>query len=349
VGADYVAGVDLGGTKIYTLLATAEGTVKAEAKVPTEAGRGYEAVVERIAETVAAVAAQAGARPENVRVVGVGAPGPLDPQTGIVHQAPNLGWKEAPLRADLEARLGLPVRLENDANLGALGEYAFGAGRGGTELVYVTVSTGIGGGLILRGEIYGGAGGGAGEIGHITVVPGGPRCRCGSRGCLEAVASGTAIALRARELLDGGAGGGAGAPAGNGGTGVRAGAAGTGGTCVRPGAGILALAGGAAEAITAATVARAAEAGDWQARAILDEAAWHLGTGLAAVVNLLNPGLVVLGGGVMRSGRLLWERMDTSLREQALEAAYRQVRLVPGALGARAGALGAVALALRGR
>ncbi|MEW6540867.1 MAG: ROK family protein [Bacillota bacterium] len=337
MGADYVAGVDLGGTKIYTLLATAEGTVKAEAKVPTEAGRGYEAVVERIAETVAAVAAQAGARPENVRVVGVGAPGPLDPQTGIVHQAPNLGWKEAPLRADLEARLGLPVRLENDANLGALGEYAFGAGRGGTELVYVTVSTGIGGGLILRGEIYGGAGGGAGEIGHITVVPGGPRCRCGSRGCLEAVASGTAIALRARELLDGGAGGGAGAPAG------------TGGTRVRPGAGMLALAGGAAEAITAATVARAAEAGDPEARAILDEAAWHLGTGLAAVVNLLNPGLVVLGGGVMRSGRLLWERMDTSLREQALEAAYRQVRLVPGALGARAGALGAVALALRGR
>jgi len=310
VGADYVAGVDLGGTKIYTLLATTEGTVKAEAEVPTEAGRGYEAVVERIAETVAAVAAQAGARPENIRAVGVGAPGPLDPRTGIVHQAPNLGWKEAPLRAGLEARLGLPVRLENDANLGALGEYAFGAGRGGTELVYVTVSTGIGGGLILRGEIYGGAGGGAGEIGHITVVPGGPRCRCGSRGCLEAVASGTAIALRARELLDRGAG-------------------------------------GAAEAITAATVARAAEAGDPEARAILDEAAWHLGTGLAAVVNLLNPGLVVLGGGVMRSGRLLWERMDRSLREQALEASYRQVRLVPGALGARAGALGAVALALR--
>jgi len=320
----YVVGVDLGGTKIYTLLATVEGTVAAEMEVPTVAGRGYEAVLDRIADTVAAVAAQAGVKPENVRAVGVGAPGPLNPDTGVVHQAPNLGWKRVPLRADLEARLALPVRLENDANLGALGEYTFGAGRGCAELVYVTVSTGIGGGLILRGEIYGGAGGGAGEIGHITVVPGGPRCRCGSRGCLEAVASGTAIALRARELLDRGAGAGA-------------------------GAGILALAGGEAEAVTAATVARAAEAGDPEARAILDEAAWHLGTGLAAVVNLLNPCRIVLGGGVMKSGRLLWDRMDRSLREQALDAAYRRVRLVPGALGARAGALGAVALALRGR
>ncbi|ACA58858.1 ROK family protein [Candidatus Desulforudis audaxviator] len=318
----YVVGVDLGGTKIYTLLATVEGTVAAEAEVPTAAGRGYEAVLDQIADTVVAVAAQAGVKPENVRAVGVGAPGPLDPDTGIVHQAPNLGWKEAPLRADLEARLQLPVCLENDANLGALGEHTFGAGRDCNELVYVTVSTGIGGGLILRGEIYGGVGGGAGEIGHITVVPGGPGCRCGSRGCLEAVASGTAIALRARELLDKGAG---------------------------AGAGILALAGGEAEAVTAATVARAAEAGDPEARAILDEAAWHLGTGLAAVVNLLNPCRIVLGGGVMKSGRLLWDRMDRSLREQALDAAYRRVRLVPGALGARAGALGAVTLALRSR
>ncbi len=318
--AGYVVGVDLGGTKIYTVLATVEGTVAAEVEVPTGAGQGYEAVLDRIAKTVAKVSEQAGVSPETVSAVGVGAPGPLDPDTGVVHQAPNLGWKGVPLRVDLEARLALPVRIENDANLGALGEYTFGAGRGCAELVYVTVSTGIGGGLILRGEIYGGAGGGAGEIGHITVLPGGPRCRCGSRGCLEAVASGTAIALRARELVDRGTG-----------------------------AGILALADGESEAVTAATVARAAEAGDPEARAILDEAAWHLGTGLAAVVNLLNPCRIVLGGGVMKSGRLLWDRMDRSLREQALDAAYRRVRLVPGALGGRAGALGAVALALRGR
>jgi glucokinase len=317
--AGYVAGVDLGGTKIYTVLANREGEIVAEVKVPTGAGWGYRQVLDRIAETVDAVCDRAGVSLDAVAAVGAGAPGPLDPRTGVVHQAPNLGWRDVPFRDDLAARLGRPVYLENDANLGALGEYTFGTGRGCSEMVFVTVSTGIGGGLILHGEIYGGAGGGAGEIGHIKVVPGGPRCGCGGRGCLEAVASGTAIARRAREFITAGAG-----------------------------SEILARADGEAEKVTAVTVAAAARAGDPDARAILDEAAGHLGTGLAVVVNLLNPELVVLGGGVMKSGKLFWEPLDRSLREQALEAAYRRVCLMPGALGGRVSALGAVALARRG-
>ncbi|MBE0466619.1 MAG: ROK family protein [Candidatus Desulforudis sp.] len=318
--AGYVVGIDLGGTKIYTVLAAADGEIAAEVEVPTGAEQGYERVLDRIAETVFAVCSRAGVGPGAVSAVGVGAPGPLDPGNGVIHQAPNLGWRKVPFRDDLGARLRFPVYLENDANLGALGEHTYGAGRGSSEMMYVTVSTGVGGGLILRGEIYGGAGGGAGEIGHITVVPRGPRCGCGGRGCLEAVASGTAIARRAQELITRGAG-----------------------------TEILTRAGGEAGAVTAATVAGAAGAGDPEARAILEEAAVHLGTGLAAVVNLLNPDLIVLGGGVMKHNwALLWDRLDLSLREQALEAAYRRVRLAPAALGDRVGGLGAVALALRG-
>jgi glucokinase len=315
----YVAGVDLGGTKILTVLANEAGDILAEVEVATEPEQGYGAVLDRITETVLRACGQAGVRVGQVAAVGAGAPGPLDPATGVIHQAPNLGWREAPFRDNLAERLGRPVFLENDANLGALGEYTFGAGRGCNEMVFVTVSTGIGGGLIRRGEISGGAGGGAGEIGHIKVVPDGPRCGCGDRGCLEAVASGTAIARRARELIAGGAG-----------------------------AGIAARIGGEAEKVTAATVSAAAGAGDPEARAILDEAARYLGLGLATVLNLLNPELLVLGGGVMRSGRQFWEPMESSLREHSLESAYRRVSLVPAALGGRMGAMGAVALALRG-
>lgn len=315
----YLAGVDLGGTKILTVLADSDGGIAAEIEVPTEAGGGYAHVLDRIAATVEAVCRQAGVPWEVVAAVGAGAPGPLDSRTGVIHQAPNLGWRDVPFGDDLAARLGRPVYLENDANLGALGEYTFGAGRGSADMVFVTVSTGIGGGLILRGGIYSGAGGGAGEIGHIKVVPDGPRCGCGARGCLEAVASGTAIARRARELIAAGAG-----------------------------TAVLQQAGGDPERVTAGTVAAAARAGDPEARSILDEAVGYLGTGLAAVLNLLNPELVVLGGGVMKSADLLWDTLDRVLRAQALDTAYRRVRLVQGVLGGRAGALGAVALARRG-
>jgi len=195
MNAGYVVGVDLGGTKILTALADAGGNILARVRVPTPDAGGVTAVLDRLAETVREVS-----RGLSPAALGVGCPGPLDHVTGTVYQAPNLGWRDVPLAFLLKERLGVPVFVENDANLAALGEYTRGAGRGVGHLVYVTVSTGIGAGLILDGRIYQGEGGGAGEIGHMTLEPDGPPCRCGRRGCLEALASGTAIARRAREL-----------------------------------------------------------------------------------------------------------------------------------------------------
>ncbi|MGQ9496739.1 MAG: ROK family protein [Desulfotomaculales bacterium] len=312
----YVIGVDLGGSKIYTVLADDEGWVLNELEVPTQREEGYTAVVERIAATVREVWDTSGLPGKAPAAIGLGAPGPLDAEQGIVFLAPNLGWRDVPLRDDLQRLLGVPVYLDNDGNLAALGEHTFGAGWGARDLLYVTVSTGIGGGLILGGQVYRGTGG-AGEIGHITVLPGGPRCNCGNQGCLEAVASGTAIARDARELIEGGRG-----------------------------KKILELA-GEAENVTTPTVAAAARAGDPEAQALLDRAARFLGIGLAAAVNLLSPELIILGGGVMKSADLLWAEMERELEARALAANYRRVRLARAALGGRAGGLGAVALALR--
>jgi len=317
VSRQFVIGVDLGGTKIYTALATEDGGVLVEIKLPTGAGKGLAHVVDRIVESVERVREAAAVPPEAVRVLALGAPGPLDTARGIIHFAPNLGWKNVPISRILEERLSLPVFLDNDANLAALGEHAFGAGRGEENMVYITVSTGIGGGLILGGKLYRGSSDGAGEVGHMTVFPGGPRCSCGNLGCLEAVASGTAIARKAGELVAGG-----------------------------KGRGILEAAGGDPGRITAAVVAAAASKGDPGAAAIIGEAARFLGIGIANILNLLNPSLVVLGGGVMADGGPVWENVHREVRTRALEAARIGARLAPAALGGRAGVMGAIALAL---
>ncbi|MFZ5901536.1 MAG: ROK family protein [Bacillota bacterium] len=313
----YVAGIDLGGTKILTALADTEGRVVQEIKIPTQGGRGFDHVVERMAASVGEVLARQKAGRDELVAVGVGAPGPLDPSTGIVKEAPNLpGWHSVPLAASLAARVGVPVRIDNDANLAALGEHLFGAGRGTRDMVYVTVSTGIGGGLILNGELYRGAGRVAGEIGHLPIADA-PACRCGGRGCLEALASGTAIAREARRLAKSGQ-----AP------------------------GLLVLAGGSAGKITAPLVFEAAERGDPQAKEIVRSAAAYLGRGLAVVVNMLNPEMIVLGGGVMTGGSAMWDVMLRELQELVWEAALDSLQVVPAALGGRSGVMGAVAMAL---
>ncbi|RKO65813.1 ROK family protein [Desulfofundulus salinus] len=314
---ELVAAVDLGGTKIYTALADQSGRVLAEVMVPTRPWEGAGAVIGRIVDTVDQVLKQAGEQGPPL-VLGIGAPGPLNAATGVVYQAPNLGWYDVPLKELLEERLGIPVAVDNDANLGALGEYVYGAGRGEEEMVYITVSTGIGGGLVLQGRLYHGAGYGSGEIGHMTIDPDGPRCGCGNYGCLEAMASGTAMAREARRLVESGGG--------------RA---------------ILEAAGGDVDAITARAVARAASTGDGEARQIIESAGRALGIGVANVINLLNPALVVLGGGAMQVGPLLWETMEGEVYRRAWAPARRQVRLVPAELGGRSGLMGAVALALQ--
>jgi glucokinase len=249
--------------------------------------------------------------------IGVSFGGPVNATTGTVrlsHHVP--GWENIPLRAILEDEFGAPVGVDNDANVAALGEYRFGAGRGYNSLFYITVSTGVGGGWILNGRLWHGTEGMAGEIGHTVVDPAGPRCLCGKRGCVERLASGPYIAQQVRSQL-----------------------------AEQPQRGQLlrALVRNNLEAITAQVVSQAAEAGDDLARDAIAKAGWALGVGIGNVANLINPQLFVLGGGVTKAGEQFWQVVRQTAQKTALPEVHFQV--VPAALGDEAPLWGAVALA----
>ncbi|MBC7261157.1 MAG: ROK family protein, partial [Chloroflexi bacterium] len=198
---EYIVGVDLGGTQIRACLADKEGDILREARQPTRAKEGLQPVLQRIKDTVAEVLRDV--NKTDVLAIGVGSPGPLDPRTGVVIAPPNLpGWRDVPLRDILAQEFGLAVYVNNDANVAALAEQRFGAGHGCADLVYLTISTGIGGGIVCGGQLLLGAHGLAGEPGHTTVEPAGPRCNCGNVGCLEVMAAGPAIARHALELME---------------------------------------------------------------------------------------------------------------------------------------------------
>lgn len=308
-----IVGIDLGGTQIRAILAEADGTILARHTLPTAPAEGREAVLQRIARATLAVIEQgADAQPLGV---GVGSAGAIDPTTGTVHTAPNLGWRDVPLRAILEKRLGLPVVVGNDANAAALAEWRFGAGRGTSHLVYMTVSTGIGAGIISGGRLLLGARGSAGEVGHISVEPHGPRCKCDSVGCLEALASGPAIAQAAVAHL-------------------RAGEHST----------ISALVQGDLAQVTAKVVADAAAGGDALATSVIGRAAFYIGVGVANLIHILEPQLILIGGGVANIGDLLFDAIRATVRERAIPALAAGVRIEPAALGDDAGVLGAIAL-----
>jgi len=249
--------------------------------------------------------------------IGVSFGGPVRQAQGLVilsHHIP--GWENTPLAAQLTAELGAPAAVANDANIGALGEWRYGAAQDCATVFYVTVSTGIGGGWVLNGAIHNGADGMAGEIGHIVVNDRGAECVCGKRGCLEAEACGPAMAAAARQRI------------------VHE---------PRAGERLLALSGGRADAITAVHIAQAARAGDALALAVLDHAATMLGKGLGTAINLMNPQRVVIGGGVTKSGERWWRIVRETAREHALP--QMSVDLQPAALGDDAPLWGAVALA----
>jgi glucokinase len=311
-------GIDLGGTKIAAGVVTGGGEVQGLATAPTPARQGVRAVMRAMATVARQAAREAGVAIKDLAGGGVGAPGPIDARAGTVVSPPNLpGWRDVTLGAQLGRVLGLTLALENDANVAGLAEHRFGAGRGCSPLVYLTVSTGIGGALLLDGRLVGGVRGAAGEVGHLVAVPDGPLCGCGNRGCLEAVASGSAVARYAREA-------------------VRAGvpSALTERFAARPGR------------ITAAAVADLARAGDPEAGRILAGAMEHLGRGVAGLVNLLNPERVVIGGGLASLGPLLFDPVRRAVARHANAVAAGSVTVVPAALGVHAGILGAAALAM---
>ena len=302
-------GIDLGGTQLRVAVADDRGRLKTVVRHPTEAARGRQHVINRIVDAVAEALKEDGTASGRVRALGIGLPGPVDPAAGIVISPANLpGFRNVPLNRILTRATGIQSFLHHDAHLAALGEHRRGAARGASEMIYVTVSTGIGAGLLLRGELYAGAHGIAGEVGHIVVQPGGPLCTYGNRGCLEAIASGTGIARAARESARG-----------------------------TPGSALHGL-----EHPHAEDVARAARAGDELATAILENAGTYLGLAMGTLVNLFNPQLIVLGGSVIKSGNLLVGPMRRSMRASSWKASRRGLRIVGPALGDDAGLIGAV-------
>ncbi|GJG85454.1 glucokinase [Gemmatimonadetes bacterium T265] len=325
----YVVGVDLGGTNISVgAVEAASGRAVAVHTGLTRADLGAAAVVDRIVgmiETtlVGAMAAE-GVPRAAFAGVGVGSPGALDRARGVVVVAHNLGWHDLPLRALIAERVGLPAALDNDANCATLGEWWTGAARGARHVVGITLGTGIGGGLILDGRLFHGASDVAGEVGHTTIETAGRRCTCGNYGCLEAYASGPNIALRAREALE-----------------VQDEAA---APSILPD-----LAGGDPARITAATVYDASDRGDALAREVVRDTARFLGAGVANLLNVYNPDVVVLAGGVARAGEALFGPLRAEVRRRAFRPAVEAARIVPGALDGTAGVVGAARMFLEQR
>ena len=317
---EYIIGVDLGGTNIVVGAMSADGKHHhAMRSIPTSAELGAEGVADRIVGLIEGVIldtiAQTKAQRRDFIGVGIGAPGPLDRDKGIVIVAPNLGWRNFPLRDRIAERLNLPATLDNDANCAKVGEWWQGAAKGATNVIGMTIGTGIGGGLILDGKLFHGSSDVAGEIGHTTIDLNGRHCKCGNYGCLEAYASGPAIATRAREVL------------------VREETASL----------LPSLVDGRLEAITAETVYRAAQKGDAVASEIVRDTARYLGAGIANLLNILNADVVVVAGGVTQAGDALFVPLRAEVRRRAFRPAVDATQIVPGALPGTAGVVGAVA------
>lgn len=314
----YLVGVDLGGTNIVAgALAESGSDVIALRTEPTRPDQGAEAVVDRMARmidtVIAETIAQTGAKRDDIIGIGVGSPGPLDRERGIVVTTPNLGWTNFPLRDAIAERTRLPVRIDNDANCATLGEWWLGAARGFDNVVGMTIGTGIGGGIIIGGRLYHGSSDVAGEIGHATIDITGRRCKCGNYGCLEAYASGPSIADRAREAVSG-----------------------------DENATMIKMAGGDSDRITAATVYEAAKRGDDVALDVVRETSRFLGAGIANLLNIFNPDVVVIAGGVTQAGDTLFVPLRREVKKRAFKPAVEACQIVPGILSA-AGVVGAVA------
>jgi len=314
----YTISIDLGGTKILAAVVDDQDQIVGKAKMKTLAREGVDEVIDRLAETARQAAHRAKVEWVQVAGVGIGAPGPVDPEAGVVYNPPNLpGWQKVALGPRLAELLAVPVCVENDVNLGTLGEYKMGAGRGTQDMVGIFVGTGVGGGLILDGKLRTGFRHAAGEVGHMVLLADGPVCGCGRRGCLEALASRTAIERDIR-------------------LGLQAGRESV----------IPELSKGKALRLTSGVIARALEKGDPLVTDVIRRAQWYLGLLTASVVNLLDPEMVVFGGGVVEAldDEFLAPIRVTARQHYIQKMDADRVRIVPGKLGDYAAVLGAAAL-----
>lgn len=314
-----VLAIDIGGTKILVAIISRHGEVIAREYHPTLADKGPQAVVDRLHSAIDHLLNMERMDLSRLDSISIAAAGVIDAERGVVTVSPNLpGWQDVPLRDMVRQRYGVDTFLINDASAAALGEHRFGVGRGVNNLVYLTLSTGIGGGVIINGQLYPGPNGSAGEIGHMTIDINGPRCNCGNIGCLEALASGTAVAREAiRRIREGGM------------------------------SSLTEIVGGRTDDITAEKVGLAAQGGDTLASEVILKAARYLGVGLVNLVNIFNPEMIIIGGGMAKMGDLLLDPARQVVRERAFSLPAGAVSIVTAQLGDDAGVFGAAVFAFQ--
>ena len=303
-----VIGVDLGGTNLRTALVAPEGDVLARHKEATEASLGYRKVIGKLIDSIQEQQENARRSGCSVAAVGVGAPGVIQASRGVVVKSPNFpDWNNLPLKQELENAVGIPVFIENDANVAALGEQWRGAAQGINSMIFLTLGTGVGGGIVLDGRIWSGADGMAGEVGHMTIVPDGRKCGCGNTGCLEMYASSRGIVMSYQER--------------------------------NPSA--------SATATTSVQIYEAARRGEALAGQVMEDMGRYLGIGIANLVNIFNPEMIVVGGGVKDAWTLFIGTTRDEVRKRSFELPAERARIVPSVLGDDAGMIGAAAVALQ--
>lgn len=309
---NYVIGIDLGGTKICGAFSDLTGKVINTYTIPTNASEGDCAVLNRIEQVIDKVLHDSGRSIDEVKAIGIGSPGPLDAKNGIIIEPANLPFKNFKLVKPIEEKYKIPTFLENDGNAATLGEYMFGAGKGTQNMIYVTVSTGVGGGAVLNGRLYKGSTSNALEIGHITVAKDGPKCNCGNHGCAEVFASGTAIARQAKEAIAKGKD-----------------------TSLKQ-----------YDNVTSYEVFKESQTGDKVSIDILSTSFTYLGICVANTIMSFDPEMVVIGGGVSKMGNMLFDKVREVVKERCLKTMADFCKIVPAGLGTDAGVMGAVALAI---
>jgi glucokinase len=313
---DHVIAVDMGGTKLRLAMISRNGAIVAFSSFKTEAYRGVDNVISRLTQAVRGIVDKTQVGMKGISGISLAIAGGIDIYRGLVTASPHLpGWSNVPLRSIIEESLGKRARLVNDANAAALGEYLYGRGKGIINLIYLTVSTGIGGGIIINGHLYEGLNGVAGEIGHMIIKDGGAKCSCGSNGCFEAMVSGTAMVREAEASIKG-----------------------------YEYTSLKDIHKKNNGQITAKDIAQAARTGDRIAQKIVQNAAYYLGVGLTNIVNIFNPEMIVIGGGLSKMGNLLLGPAREVVKARAFTAAANNVKIVKSNLGDRAGLLGAAIL-----
>ena len=313
---DKYIGIDLGGTKILTAVANDNGEIIARVKLATETELGQERIKKNIFKSIYKVLEKTDIKIEKIKSIGIGSPGPLNVEKGIIYESANLPIKNMEIVDLIEKETGINTYLQNDANTAALGEKVFGAGKEADDLLYITISTGVGGGIIINGKIYYGHTGNAGEIGHMTVDPTGPKCGCGNYGCLESFSSGTAIKNMAKNAVENDES-----------------------TLIKK----LAK----DQKLSAKLVAKAAAKGDQKALDIFAKAGYYLGIGIANLVNIFNPEMIILGGGVLKAKEYFLDRAKEEFKKRALKAPADIVKIKEAVLEDEIGVKGAIALAMQ--